>query len=336
MSIEPRTRLALVLGCVGLVGSGERPVFEPATGTTLVRTIEDRYEVALDSVRVSLNDEEVPSEALGEVHMDLTHHARVVVRDVIEGVADGRPTRVRRTFDELGGKDHLRMAMGGEESTNDSDYESGLEGKSVLFAWDEEQAAHVASFAAGTECGDALLEDLEEDLDLRALLPGREVAVGESWTIDAQAFHSILEPGGDLKLQDEDETDSGFADEQMRANLAGEFQATLSGIRSESDRRLAAIALAVDVRSFSEEEMGEDELDFGGSGSNRTEVRFVLEGELLWDLTHGHAESFELSGENQLTMTQTMRAEIEGEAVEQVHTMELNGTASFTMRCERQ
>ena len=46
-----------------------------------------------------------------------------------------------------------------------------------------------------------LLTNLDEDMDLRALLPAKEVAKGDAWDIDTKSLKSLLLPGGDLKLK---------------------------------------------------------------------------------------------------------------------------------------
>jgi len=61
-----------------------------------------------------------------------------------------------------------------------------------------------------------------------------------------------------------------------------------------------------------------------------------MEGELAWDLEHGHALTLELDGTLSMKMAQTVRGEMEGESFEQAQTMLFEGPTSFRLAIERQ
>ena len=124
-------------------------------------------------------------------------------------------------------------------------------------------------------------------------------------------------------------------DAQLRDNLSGTITARHAGTRVVDGVRAAVIRLEAETETHAEQALAEEDLMPGGSGTSRIESRYRVEGELVWDLEHGHALSLELSGESGLTMGQSMNAEHEGESLEQSQTMVFSGSVTFSMRFER-
>src|SRR2546425_656915 len=93
-------------GLLALAGPAGREeiVFRVAADTTLVRTVKSDYSMHLESMSLSMDGEEVAPDALGDVDIRIQHSETYVVTDAFEAVAVGRPQRLRRTFDELGGR----------------------------------------------------------------------------------------------------------------------------------------------------------------------------------------------------------------------------------------
>lgn len=333
-----RTALApLALFALAAPLAQDELAFGVAADTTLVRTLESKYTMELDSMSLAMNGEVVTEEFLPEFEIHVEHTERCVVTDAFEAVEGGGPLRVLRTFDELGAEEKSRFSGEGGDEDDDAEYESALEGKTVLFTWDAESEAFEAAFADGSEGDGELLAGLAEDMDLRRLLPERPVAEGDSWEIEGRVFECVLDPGGELGLEEteSEEADTTGTDEALRANLTGTVTATYQGTQEEEGVRLAVIALEVDTSTHADRELGPEELEEGGSGTGRIESGFQLAGELRWDLAHGHAISLELSGTSQLTTKQTLREEFEGETMEQEQTMVFAGEMTITMRFER-
>lgn len=334
----PRFVLApLVLFPLGALLGREEIVFRVAADTTLERSLKNEYSMRLESMTFSMNGEELPADAFGEIDIQIDHSEACLVTDAFEAVAGGQLRRLRRTFEQLGGQERSSFSSEGEGQSDDSGYESALEGKTVVFTWNDEAQRFDAAFADGSEGDEALLEELDEDMDLRSLLPAGALSEGESWSIDARAFACILDPGGDLGLEDPEgeEQDTSAQDAELRANLTGTITATYKGTVEEDGVRQAVIALECDTHTHAEQDLGQDEFLEGANGTGRIEVHFLLEGELRWDLEHGHALSFELSGENEFTTIQTITGEQEGESLEHSQTMVFSGETSFSMHVER-
>jgi hypothetical protein len=273
----------------------------------------------------------MPADQLGDFDVQIEHEQRCVVRDRIAGADAGRPVSLARSFVALSGAQRTRVTSEEGEDSDDVAYESALEGKTVLFAWSEESAAFEAAFEAGTEGDSGLLEGLAEDMDLRALLPTKSLELGESYAIEPAAFAAILDPGGDLALRDPDDEDAARddPDDQLHGNLTGVLRATFREVRAEDGGKFAVLALSVETSTWAEESPGMEE-------TTRTELEFLLEGELLWDLEHGHARTLTLSGENELKLIIEARGELDGERYEQTQTMVFRGAVRYAMTVERE
>lgn len=332
---------ALLLGsallALGARGVREELRFAVPGATTLERVIESGFTLDLDEMTLAMDGEELPPEVLGTFEVHIEHSERYRITDAFEAVAGGRPTRLLRSFDELSGEERSRTTSDEGEQSDDSEYASELEGKRVLFVWDDEAEEYDVSWAPGSEGDSDLLAGLREDLDLRGFLPDGPVSEGESWEVDVQAFHAVLEPGGDLALVDAENgaERGGEEDEALRENLSGVVRATFAGVIEEDGRRLARIALAIEARTFVEEPLTSEDLPEGGSGTSRSDLEFRLEGELAWDLGHGHAQALELAGEYEVKSAFDLDGEYEGESFEQRQTMVFGGDIRFALRVER-
>src|SRR6185436_14555092 len=170
----------------------------------------------------------------------------------------------------------------GEHGANDTSktLESDLEGQTVVFTLGED-GEYQASFK-GDKGEQALLERLEEDMDLRALLPGGAVEADKSWDIEAPALHSVLNlPGGNMKLKVEGEEDSdGRLGEELQKHVKGKAKGTYKGQREVSQRKPPA-------------------------GTTDVSVEYTVEGELLWDSEAGHFHSCKLTSKLTMTMKNT-------------------------------
>jgi hypothetical protein len=257
------------------------------------------------------------------MELDLSARTRLVFVDHYREVAEGRPKELARTYEELTSEETHRVSVGGETEEQDREEASELEGATVVFSWSEEAGGFEPRFEG--DGGDAeLLEDLVEDCDLRAFLPGREVAEDEGWSVEAAAFDALFNPGGDVGLEsEEDDQDSEERNDQLREHLSGEIRATFKGLREEGEERVAVIALACDVATYSEIETTEE----GVTSRERFEMSFDLEGEILWRVAGGHPRSFAVEGPVAMTMKQETEGEYEGESFSFSQTLALGGTA---------
>ncbi|MEX1025890.1 MAG: hypothetical protein WD226_12525 [Planctomycetota bacterium] len=301
--------------------------FSPAEGTTIRKTITTTAEVALDEMSLVMDGQEM-DQAAG-MELDMTESQTLVVVDTYVSMANGRPKVLRRTFEELIDESTQSMSMPqpmGDTET-DSAGSSELEGKTVVFTLDSESGDYVASFPEDEKADEALLQGLEEDLDLRGFLPRGEVAVGESWDVEAESVRHILAPGGNLHIIDEstDQGPMGGGPEpsmsEMLGELSGRVTCTLEAMREEEGTSLAVIKVLIEVDStndlseFVAEQLANAEKPEGMDmemdvESMDIEFQYEGEGEILWDVKRGVLSKLLLNGEmtliNDTAMTMTM------------------------------
>ena len=106
-----------------------------------MKTFENKAEFTLDHLSLSMNGQESPMQP--EMEMTLNSTQKVVVTDEYLANRDGAPKKLRRSYDELanGVTMAMKMEMMGQSQSHDQDVkgESELEGKKVVFTWDEER-----------------------------------------------------------------------------------------------------------------------------------------------------------------------------------------------------
>jgi hypothetical protein len=312
--------LALAPALLALALPLDEVAFRPSADLSVTRSLESTRNFSLDDMEMTMNGQPLPMDLQMEMDMSMTQ--KTVVTDVFGPVADGRHARLKRTYDDLAqnGEFSMRMAMmpdGGQDATIEGGSE--LEGKSVVFTWDEDEGGYVASFEG--EGDQELLEGLEEDMDLRALLPAAAVAEGETWEIDVKKLRNVLALGGNLKVvpQTEDMPEGGMPgmdgmtdfsrmfDDLVEGDATAEYRGT-SDIEGVSCQ---VIGIKVDVRASADltEQLAENVSQSLPDGMGEVEVEHVDmeleiagEGQLYWNPATGLAHAFELSGTMSITM----------------------------------
>lgn len=330
-----RTCLLPLFAAPALLALSERvdsPSFGPNEGLTLTKTYSNVEESVLDEMSVAVNGEEMDP-SMTAMEQDVSNQTTVELTDVYGSTAGGRPTRVRRTFETISSDVTMDMsnAMMGEMSM-EMVGESELEGETVVFTWDEGEGSYVLEFAEDSGAEEELLEDVEEDTDLRDFLPTVEVSEGDTWEVEPQALRKVLAFGGDLKLEMESSEmndmlgpgsgPSPSANDYL-GELSGSISAEYAGSRDEDGAAVAVIRLTFEIDSAKDmtemfqaqaEAMEAPEGMDMSMEYNSADMEFELEGEatLLWDLAGGHLYSFELSGEAITTIDMSMAMSMGG------------------------
>ena len=337
---------------LGLSMPSEMIKFQPAQGLVLKKSFENTNEMTLDEMDMLMNGEPLPF----PMDMDITVSSEqtVVVVDTIGTVRGGHPVKLERTFDTLSSNAVSSMSssmMGDEEM--EAAGSSELEGLSVVFTWDDDEGEFGVAFAEDSDGDEDLLEGLKEDMDLRVLLPEGDVSEGEDWSVAPELMISVLAPGGDLAIVPEDTEMGGMGMpgggmnmEQMLGELDGDVTCKLTGLRDVDGAKIAVIAISIEIESTNDltemiqEMMEEAELppEAGSMEIESVDVELSIEGEgeLLWDITHGHFLELTISSEMESTMDQAMSMSMGPESMTMEQSMVFSASGTLTYTAERQ
>jgi hypothetical protein len=327
-------------------GPGEKLAFRPEAGTSLQKVFSIDGDFALDDLTLIVSGEDVGG-MLGGFELSVKQGARYEITDVYRELAEGRPKELLRTFDTLTGSMHMNVSMA-EESIPEMKSSSPLEGKTVAFRWNDEEADFDVSFHE-SEGDEELLEGLEEDMDLRAFLPTSEVAQGDSWSVELEALDCIAMPGGNLALVPEDEEVdeesmemleelfAGFG-EDLADLLEGQCTCTYKGTQEEKGAQLAEIVLEIEVSTtFDMTELLEKVIQIMVEQSGGEAPELSLDtadlsldyegtGTLLWNVGAGRVHAFHLTGDATIGVDFEVSVEVEGESHDVSASIEMSGS----------
>jgi hypothetical protein len=334
---------------------GEKVRFAPAEGSSATKSFENKMELTLDHMSITMNGQDVPG--VPEMDMSLTHTQKIGVTDEFLAMADGRPKKLKRHFDALSSDSamSMKMEMMGQSNSQDqnTESESELDGKTVVFTWDAEAKEFKKAFDPEEDKPD-LLKGLAEDMDMRVLLPEEEVKVGDEWTVDVKTLVHVLAPGGDMSFRPKETDDAGGMGMSMGMGsnmgsmhdylsdmLEGEAKAKLADVREEEGAKLAVIKLTIkiasqkDMTDVVQEAMKDQELPGGMEIElDHMDIDFKMEGEgeLVWNLKTNQMVSFELSGPVHMNMDMAMKITGQGQNMNMEQALEMSGTNTLSVK----
>jgi hypothetical protein len=340
--------------------SADRIEFAPAEGTSVTKSIETGLEMYLDDFSVIVMGQEIDPSMAGNPEFEFTFETSVTVEDRYHEVSEGRPLQLERHFAELDAEQYLGIDVQGESETMELTFASDLENKSVAFTWNADDEEYDVAWAEGHDGELDLLDGLEEDMDLRGLLPDGPVSPGDEWDIEPKRLTLLLSPGGNLQLMPEDWGDIDVPDELLESMSAmedemlelvedlfdGSASATYVGTRDADGEELAEISLdmdidaSVDLSEFMDEIIAEiteleEEVDIDIQIELAT-VDFEWEGDgtLIWNRGAGRFHSFDLGGDLTIVVEFAISGDAEGETIEFEAMVEMSGTTSFSAETE--
>ena len=340
------TIVAVTLCSPALTAPGETPLaFGPEQGSSLAKSIDMSLDFALEDFSLVVDGEDIGA-IMGGFDFSMLIDSSFEVTDEYAEMGDGVPRKLVRTFDRLASDVSVSVIseFGGEDQ--DIASESDLEGRTVVFTWDDDAQAYTTAFASGEGETD-LLEDLTEDMDFRALLPDKDVSVGESWEVPLEELECIAAPGGNVKLlpdtgeevEDFSEMQEMFEDKfsDLGELFEGQWTCTYLG-QSEDDAKLALIGIETTVEASIdltetllelvdmvaaevEEELPDIQVD-------TADLTFEFEGAgtLAWDQSEGHFASFDLAGDLIFSADLAVSVDVEGESHSAELYLEMSGT----------
>jgi len=314
--------MKLVLALTALLALAPTPAdtiaFGPKKGTKLEKRFEMNMTLEKRSMTMSVGGQDLPAEMLEDATMDLSMSRTVEVEDEYREIDGDRPDLLARTYTKLSDLSEQKVLMIGMEEAQEEkkEKESDLEDQTVLFRWNEKESKFDKEWV-GDGADDALLEDLEEDMDLRGIMPEKDVSVGDSWKIDLKEFDEIFGSGGDLGFTDDDDDDDEGTD--FEDNLTGDVTCTYKGVQEIDGRKLARITATCKAKTFQDDDAKEKQ------PAMRMEYDISMEGEILWDLGGKHLVSYKLDGEVSSDMTLTQELDMNGQKGELLIKIELAG-----------
>lgn len=330
--------------------TADKVAFTAEEGLSVTRVFETKTAMTLDDMEMTMNGQPFPMEI--EMDMNMNMSSTIAVTDEYGASAEGRPSRLTRSFDELTQLTEISvendmMPDGGMD--NSIDAESQLEGKTVVFTWNADEEAFEKAYDGEGE--EDLLEGLEEDMDLRRLLPSEDVSEGDTWEIDVKVLRSVMSPGGNLALLPDDDAMGGMEgmpgmDNMSNLNsmfedlIEGEASGEYKGTREVDGVRCGVIQVKVDVSASADmsdqvadameglpDEMGEMSID-----NMDMEVQVEGEGTLLWDLAAGVPHSFELNGEMSMTLDMGFSISMGEQDMSMEQMLDMSGSFTTTLK----
>jgi len=347
------TTLLCALPLLDLHPGEDRLAFQPEEGLSLTKTITAQTTMEIMDLSIIADGQDV-GEAMGDFTIEIRTDQEYEITDEYLGVADGRPTKLRRTFDELAQDTEVDIDLPMQADVQEMGTSSALEGETVVFTWDAEEEEYRASFEEGEDQPDEdLLDGLECDIDLLALLPDGAVEEGDRWEVEPLALAGVFWPGGNLRMMPDDTGEIDMEQfmeifesvgeevlDRMEDWLEGQARCTFAGTRDVGGTEVGVIELDIEVSMLADVadllydaiqaflEIQEIPVEFELDVTQfEVDVELTGKGELLWDLNGGHWHSLEIDAEMDMTFELAIEAAVQGES----HTAEIASDISGTM-----
>ena len=343
----PALALSLIVGFSG--SSVDKVAFTPAEGTTVTKTFTSTTELEMDDMTTLMNGGPGP---MPEMEMSMAMTQTVTITDEYLALADGKPTKLARTFDSVGTDLEMDVNAAGESSAPTGSGSSPLEGSTVVFTWNAETESYDTAFAEGEEGEADLLTGLVEDMDLRGLLPSAELAEGESYDIGVAAFADVIAAGGDLKIEmeiDGEAANTGMDPEMMTDFrrffddlLEGEASGKYVGMREVDGVKVAVIEINVEINGSADmselaaESMGSEMPEGVEMTIERMDVEMSYEGsgELHWNMAKGMIHGLSMEAEMEMNMDMAMGVAMGGQEMNISVEMAMSGAIESTVTTE--
>lgn len=319
MSQPLRSVLTFFAGItLAAVAAADTLQWGPAPQTVRKKTLEVHHYLDLAKTYRSTGDGPTIDEQLSG---QLSTWERVVFVDRYDDVSAGRVGRFVRRYHEASSGGTANLAMPGPAGRmrpvkQTDTCATTMVGRDVRFTWVPKDQVYARLWERLDGPEDFLL-GVDYDADVAAVLPPREVAVGDTWTVPAERAVSFLAPGGwryfePAKATQFSRTHKVGAGGEVAALLAaptGKIEAKYEGKRSINGREYGVIRVELDVTSsadrreaFESVVPAEEAKDPRRLSSCVVETRYQGVGEVLWDLEARHLHHFQLKGNERVVL----------------------------------
>jgi len=325
-----KTSILALLAALLAAPAPDGPAFAVEDGSVLRKRFVERTSWQLDEMSQTMGGFEITFDP--PPTMEASIERVLVVVDEHGPTRDGRPAKLGRTVEKAG----LTADASLDSEMGSARYHvamtSPLVDEELLFAWNAEKEAYDVKLESEREVEG--LDDVREDVDLRALLPASAVEVGAQWKIEGKKVAALFAPGGQWPLRLDEISDGPY--DQVGAEdvlvgctttLAspwreadGEAIVTWSETREVDGRKIAVLALEIDLELASEALAAQvlAWLEPTRHASERKEMsvdarwRLAGEGTLEWDLAAGRFSSLALELEGRLAVEESWRQDFGG------------------------
>jgi hypothetical protein len=258
--------------------SVEELSWHPAAGTKLQREIVTSHFLTAAKQKITEGGEETISQR----RLELKSVQRLKVTDVLLAVEGGRPTKLHRLYEDSSFEANIESSAGMKRTRDEKLKGAGsVVGSGVVFTWVPEDAEYGRYYDRNTGI-EEVLPGLIEDLDMRELVPGREVKLSDTWELEPGVLKGVFHCGGDVVFDLAGGTGSEMLrmmrlgvgldlDQVFGGSEEGRVTATLVAITEEEDGlRLAEVRLDFDVL------LERDLKERAQAGTSLTEARMGL------------------------------------------------------------
>ena len=314
--------------------TADEPHFFAPEGRTLAKRFVQHTQMKLVEAKLVVETPDGPQEQeAGDPDLTIVDDETIEFSDELLSVGKHGPLKLKRTFDTIENSTEFSSAAEGAEDTK-TENESGLDGKSVMFVWDDDAEAFTATWFE-CEGDDELLDDLVLDADFRLWLGAeeRKISEGDTWDIPVAEYNNLQEPSGPMGYRpadSEEEQDDDPISDALRENAKGEIKATYKGTREEDGVLVGVISFEGKIESRAESEVEQDE---GPAIEHAMELAAEFEGELLWDWAGGHFRKLSCDSEQKLVISDKQQIEIEGGSIGISQTQSFEGKKTYRFSC---
>ncbi|MCY2960635.1 MAG: hypothetical protein NTY35_10760 [Planctomycetota bacterium] len=326
---------------LGLAAVADDVSFHPAKDVKSQKELRIEGEFRVKEAAFTVNGEPMPGEMLEQItSQEMLLSIAIDATETFLATKDGSPTDLLRSYDKMETKVEIGDQSESPKKANE------LEGKVVRFQWDDKASEFKKSFHE-SKGDDALLEQLIDDMEVRAMLPAKKVAQGDTWEVDAEHMTALFFPGGIAGGADDSAGEGPDMDamgKEMAKQMEEAFKefkvaCTYKGARDAAGTRVGEIAFTYDGKASLDLDsiLRQVQDAFGGEGAPQmeftTSATLSLKGDgvLLWDLATGVLHSYEMKSNLGLDVSIQVHAEQDGQQFEVSLSGSLGGDVTWEL-----
>ena len=247
--------------------AGERLAFSVAPGVKLAKRLRANHELQVERMGMTRDDGPFVSDGSGGW---ISSNQRLDFVDEYVDCDALRPTKLVRNFLDLEVAAKATITRGSNQQLEErSTSTSQLRYRGITFTWLESEKDWARHFTR-VEGDEEVLLPVRGEADLLALLPGKEVEIGETWEIEPGRMREVLAPGGEHSLFP---TQGNLFGRLVELGVGGDFADFLTpdcaGVVTATFKGVREITLAADAEEGADNEAS-GEAAAGSTATTRT------------------------------------------------------------------